>query len=45
VEKVKLETESDDGVRNSWGDVIHRINIKVKAPKPKDAYTLEVKKK
>ncbi|MDR1129608.1 MAG: heparinase II/III-family protein [Prevotellaceae bacterium] len=45
VEKVKLETESDDGVRNSWGDVIHRINIKVKAPKLKDTYTLEVKKR
>ncbi|MDR0698161.1 MAG: heparinase II/III-family protein [Tannerella sp.] len=45
VEKVKLETDSDEGVRASWGDVIHRINLKAKMPKTKDVYTLEVKKK
>jgi hypothetical protein len=46
VDKIKLETESDEGVRASWGDnAIHRINIKAKTPKTKDVYMLEVKRK
>lgn len=45
IEKIKLETESDEGVRANWGDVIHRINLKAKTPKLKDVYTIEVKKK
>jgi hypothetical protein len=44
IEKIKLETESDEGVQASWGDIIHRINLKAKTPKIKDVYTLEVKK-
>jgi hypothetical protein len=45
IEKVKLETESDEGVRANWGDTIHRINMKVKTPKTKDVFTIEVRKK
>ncbi|MDR3246156.1 MAG: hypothetical protein LBT50_06955, partial [Prevotellaceae bacterium] len=45
VEKIKLETLSDQGVLSSWGDVIHRINFKVKNPKLKDTYSFIIKKK
>jgi hypothetical protein len=44
IEKIGLETESDEGVRANWGDVIHRINLKAKSPKTKDSYTLVVGK-
>jgi hypothetical protein len=45
VEKVKLSTEEDEGVRNNWGDNIHRINFKVLSPKLKDTYTFNISKK
>jgi hypothetical protein len=45
VEKVTLSTEEDEGIRSGWGDRIYRINIHVVAPKVKDAYLLEIKKK
>jgi hypothetical protein len=45
IEKVKLETPSDEGVLSNWGDHIRRINLIAIAPKTKDTYVLEVKKK
>jgi hypothetical protein len=45
VEKVILSTEEDLGVIAKWGDVIHRINFEVTAPKLKDSYRFEIKKK
>jgi hypothetical protein len=45
VEKVKLETEEDGGIRSGWGDVIHRINFELITPKLKDTYAFEIKKK
>jgi hypothetical protein len=42
VEKVKLSTEEDEGIRNGWGDRIYRINFKVIAPKLKDTYTFKI---
>jgi hypothetical protein len=43
VEKVKLSTEEDEGIRSGWGDRIYRINFKVIAPKLKDTYTFQIK--
>jgi hypothetical protein len=45
VEKVKLSTEEDEGILNNWGDRIYRINFSVIAPKTKDTYSLEIRKK
>ena len=45
IEKVKLETEEDNGIRTKWGDVIHRITLEAITPKTKDTYKLEIKKK
>ena len=45
VEQVKLESEEDLGVKSNWGDSIYRINFEVTAPKVKDLYTFEIKKK
>ena len=45
VEKVVLETEEDQGVLSKWGDNIYRINFEVTAPKIKDSYMFEIKKK
>ena len=45
VEKVKLVTEEDQGILSKWGDTIYRINFDVTAPKTKDSYSFEVKKK
>jgi len=45
VEKVALQTEEDQGVRSKWGDNIYRINFEVIAPKAKDTYSFEIKKK
>jgi hypothetical protein len=45
VEKVKLETNEDRGIQTKWGDVIHRINFRVIAPKLKDSYTFNISKK
>ncbi|MDR1455544.1 MAG: heparinase II/III-family protein [Tannerella sp.] len=44
IEKIKLETESDEGVRANWGDTLHRISLSVKSPKTRDSYTLVVEK-
>jgi hypothetical protein len=43
IEKIKLETESDEIVLANWGDTIHRINLKAKTPKSKDAYSIELR--
>ena len=45
VDKVILETEEDRGVRSNWGDTIHRINFTATAPKMKDTYLFEIRKK
>ena len=45
IEKVKLETEEDEGVRGNWGDSVYRINFEVTAPKAKDTYSFEIRKK
>lgn len=45
VEKIKLETEEDQGVLGNWGDRIHRVNFKVITPKKKDNYTFVIRKK
>ena len=45
VEKVKLESEEDQGVLSKWGDSIYRINFEVTAPKLKDSYAFEITKK
>ena len=48
VEKVKLETEEDlgiGGIFESWGDTVYRINLEATAPKMKDVYLFEIKKK
>lgn len=43
VEKIKLESEEDAGVRQKWGDTIHRINFNVSQPQPKESFTFVVK--
>jgi hypothetical protein len=45
VEKVKLGMEEDQGVLSKWGDNIYQINFDVTAPKLKDSYVFEIKKK
>ncbi|MDR0724818.1 MAG: heparinase II/III-family protein [Prevotellaceae bacterium] len=45
VEKVILSTEEDEGIRSKWGDRIYRINFNAIAPKLKDTYLFEIKKK
>jgi hypothetical protein len=45
VEKVTLSTEEDEGIRNSWGDRVYRINLHVIAPKVKDTYLFEIKRR
>jgi len=45
VEKVKLETEEDQGIFVKWGDTIYRINFDVAAPKLKDTYIFEIRRK
>ncbi len=42
VEKVKLETMEDRGIREKWGDTIYRINFNATAPKTVDAYRFTV---
>jgi hypothetical protein len=42
VEKIPLTTESDEGVRNNWGDTIRRINFSVKNPGKKLNWTVVV---
>ena len=43
VEKIKYEAPEDTGVERKWGDTLHRINFKVKAPKNKDSFAFQVK--
>lgn len=45
VEKIKLETEEDQGIIAKWGDVIHRINFDALSPDKKDTYVFNVVKK
>ncbi|MDR0699396.1 MAG: heparinase II/III-family protein, partial [Tannerella sp.] len=45
VEKVTLSTEEDEGIRNGWGDRIYRISFHVIAPKAKDTYLFDIRKK
>ena len=45
VEKVKLETPEDEGVRQKWGDSIYRINFKRISPKPQDRMKFVVTKR
>jgi hypothetical protein len=45
VEKVTLATEEDEGIRNGWGDRIYRISFHAVAPKTKDTYSFEIRKK
>lgn len=42
VEKVKLDAPEDRGIITKWGDTIYRINLKAKAPKTKDRYSIKV---
>ena len=45
VEKVKLETMEDGGIRQKWGDTIHRINLTAKSLKTNDMYNFKVEKR
>jgi hypothetical protein len=45
VEKIKFELEEDQGVRARWGDTIYRINFEVIAPKIKDLYLFEIRRR
>jgi hypothetical protein len=45
VEKVKLEAMEDKGIRQKWGDTIHRINLKAKSPKISDKYSFKITEK
>jgi hypothetical protein len=45
IEKIKLETEEDQGILANWGDVLHRISFHVTDPKAKDTYLFEIKKR
>jgi hypothetical protein len=38
-EKIKLEKMEDQGIRQKWGDTIHRINMKAKNPKKADRFS------
>ena len=45
VEKIKLETEEDQGVLKKWGDRIYRISFVFTDPKVKEqaSFTVSVK--
>ena len=45
VEKIKLESEEDQGIKGNWGDTLHRINFEVMKPGVRDNYLFEVRKK
>jgi hypothetical protein len=45
IEKVKLESEEDQGIIKKWGDNIYRINLEAKNPKKKEQFTLMISKK
>lgn len=42
VEKMKLETMEDEGIRQKWGDTIHRINLTAKSLKTNDKFSFKV---
>lgn len=44
VEKVKLETMEDGGIREKWGDTIHRINLTAKSLKTNDKFSFKIEK-
>ncbi|MFR9166630.1 MAG: heparinase II/III family protein [Dysgonomonas sp.] len=45
VEKIKFETPEDVGIKEKWGDTLHRINFEIKTPKKKDSYNFTIKLK
>ena len=45
VEKIKLETEEDQGIIKKWGDRIYRINFEVLNPQKKDEIKFVLKEK
>ena len=42
VEKIPLVNMEDKGVQRNWGDTIHRINLKAKAPKTNDKFSFTI---
>jgi hypothetical protein len=44
VEKIKLESEEDEGIRQRWGDTIYRINFDVLKLKAKDSFIFTIKR-
>ena len=45
VENIKYGIPEDQSLRSRWGETLHRINFEANAPKTKDTYTFEIKKK
>jgi hypothetical protein len=45
VEKIKLDSMEDKGVKEKWGDTIHRINFNAKALKVKDRFSFSLYKR
>ena len=43
VEMIKYESPEDVGVKARWGESLRRINFKVKAPKTKDTFVIQLK--
>jgi hypothetical protein len=44
IEKVPLASEEDEGIRQRWGDTIHRIQFKALNPKTKDSFVFLIKR-
>jgi peptidoglycan/xylan/chitin deacetylase (PgdA/CDA1 family) len=44
VEKVGLASEEDEGIRQRWGETIHRINFEVLKPGAKEVYGFTVER-
>ncbi|HBL74828.1 MAG: heparinase [Bacteroidetes bacterium GWF2_42_66] len=45
VEKIKLETPEDGGIRRNWGETIHRINFTSKDSKTNSKFVFNISKK
>lgn len=45
IEKIKLETPEDGGVRRNWGETIHRINFNTKVSKANNKFVFNISKK
>ena len=45
IENIKYGAPEDGRLERKWGDTLHRINFKVKAPKTKDSFAFQVKAK